>query len=185
MTYLHLLRESRRVKSLEPGQTPADSQPALATGAAHGLVQHGRQQHRRRTFSLAFLLDLPNVYAENLTQALILALFFGVGTALVQRLLASVVIAVAMAIVSGAFSRQIAFPRAYKFVMALTAAAVVHLFAPVQLVRFYLSELTAGDYDARVGNRRRRCRLCRRDILEPGDGWEVSARDCGSRLKRR
>lgn len=101
-------------------------------------------------FSLAFLLDLPNAYAESLTQALILALFFGVGTALVQRLLASILMGAAMAIVSGAFSTQITYPRLYRFVMGLTAAAVVHLFAPVHLVRFYLSELTGGEYDARV-----------------------------------
>ena len=101
-------------------------------------------------FSLAFLLDLPNAHAENLTQALILALFFGVGTALFQRLLASILIGAAMAIVSGAFSRQITYPWLYKFVMGLTATAVVHLFAPVQLARFYLSELTAGDFDTRL-----------------------------------
>ena len=94
-------------------------------------------------FSLAFLLDLPNAYAENLTQALILALFFGVGTALGQRLLASILIAVAMALVSGAFSRPIAYPWLYRFAMGLTAAAAVHLFAPIQLARFYLSELSA------------------------------------------
>ena len=37
-------------------------------------------------FSLAFLQDFPKSPAENLTQALVLALFFGVGTALHQRL---------------------------------------------------------------------------------------------------
>ena len=101
-------------------------------------------------FSLAFLLDLPNAYADNLAQALILALFFGVGTALIQRLLASILIGAAMAIVSGAFSEAVTYPWLYKFVMGLTATAVVHLFAPIQLARFYLSELTAGDYDARL-----------------------------------
>ena len=98
-------------------------------------------------FSLAFLLDLPNAYAENLTQALILALFFGVGTALFQRLLAAILIGAAMATISGRFFASVANPWLYKFAMALTAAAVVHLFAPVQLVRFYLSELAAGEYE--------------------------------------
>ncbi len=97
-------------------------------------------------FSLAFLLDLPNAYAESLAQALILALFFGVGTALGQRLLASILMGAAMAIFSGAFAQRITYPWSYRFAMALTAAAVVHLFAPIQLVRFYLSELTAGEY---------------------------------------
>ena len=100
-------------------------------------------------FSFAFLLDLPNAYADNLTQALILALFFGVGTALGQRLLASILLGACMAIVSGAFSRQITYPWLYKIAMGLTAAAIIHLFAPIQLVRFYLTELAAGGYDAR------------------------------------
>lgn len=97
-------------------------------------------------FSLAFLLDLPNAYAENLTQALILALFFGVGTALFQRLLASILIGAAMAYISGRFFATVANPWLYKFVMALTTAAIAHLFAPVQLVRFYLSQLAGADY---------------------------------------
>lgn len=98
-------------------------------------------------FSLVFLLDLPNAYADNLTQALILALFFGMGTALFQRLLASIMIGAAMACVSGRFFQRVANPVAYKLVMALTAAAIVHLFAPIQMVRFYLSELAAGEYE--------------------------------------
>ena len=98
-------------------------------------------------FSLAFLLDLPNAYAENLSQALILALFFGVGTALFQRLLAAILMGAAMATISGRFFARGAKPRLYKFVMALTAAAIVHLFAPIQLVRFYLSQLAAGEYE--------------------------------------
>lgn len=101
-------------------------------------------------FSLAFLLDLPNAYAENLTQALILALFFGVGTALFQRLLASILIGAAMAYVSGRFFKKIANPWLYKLAMTLTAAAIIHLFAPIELARFYLSELTSGEYDARL-----------------------------------
>ena len=100
--------------------------------------------------SLAFLLDLPNAYADSLPQALILALFFGVGTALFQRLLASILLGACMAIVTGAFSANIAYPWLYKFVMGLTATAVVHLFAPIQLTRFYLSELTDGAYDGRL-----------------------------------
>ncbi len=98
-------------------------------------------------FSLTFLLDLPNAYAENLSQALILALFFGVGTALFQRLLAAILMGAAMATISGRFFARGAKPRLYKFVMALTAAAIVHLFAPIQLVRFYLSQLAAGEYE--------------------------------------
>lgn len=98
-------------------------------------------------FSLAFLLDLPNAYAESLTQALILALFFGVGTALFQRLLASILIGAAMAYISGKFFATVANPWLYKLVMALTAATIAHLFAPVHLVRFYLAELTAGEHE--------------------------------------
>ena len=101
-------------------------------------------------FSLTFLLDFSNAPAEDITQALILALFFGGGTALQQRLLASILMGVALASVSGAFSKPIAYPWLYRFAMGLTAATVVHLFAPVQLVRFYLTELTGGEYDARL-----------------------------------
>ncbi|MDE2637067.1 MAG: hypothetical protein OXI30_11955 [Chloroflexota bacterium] len=97
-------------------------------------------------FTLPFLLDFPNSRADDLGQALILAVFFGAGTALLRRLLASILIGAAMAIVSGAFSDRNPNPWTYKFAMALTAAAVIHLFAPVQLARFYLTELTGGDY---------------------------------------
>lgn len=98
-------------------------------------------------FSLAFLIDFPNSQAENLTQALVLALFFGGGTALHQRLLASILVGAAMAIVTGRFSIPIAYPWSYRCAMGMTTATSIHLFAPIQLVRFYLSELTAGDYD--------------------------------------
>ena len=101
-------------------------------------------------FTLPFLLDFPNPDMENIGQALVLAMFFGGGTALHQRLLASILIGAAMAIVTGKFPQPIAYPWAYKFAMGLTTAAIVHLFAPIQLVRFYLSELTAGEYDARL-----------------------------------
>ena len=97
-------------------------------------------------FTLPFLLNFSQSRAEDLRQALILAVFFGAGTALLRRLLASILIGAAMAIVSGAFSDRHPNPRTYKFAMALTAAAVIHVFAPVQLVRFYLSELTGGEY---------------------------------------
>jgi hypothetical protein len=98
-------------------------------------------------FSLGFLLDLPNAYAENLAQALILALFFGLDTALFQRLLASMLIGAAMAAISGRFFARGANPWLYKFVMGLIATAIVHMFAPIQLVRFYLSELSGGEYE--------------------------------------
>lgn len=97
-------------------------------------------------FSLPFLLDFQNPNPENIKQALVLALFFGVGTALHQRLLASILIGVAMAFVTGRFPETISFPWAYKFAMGVTAAAIVHLFAPIQLVRFYLFELIGSDY---------------------------------------
>lgn len=97
-------------------------------------------------FTLPFLLNLPQSPADDLGQALILTIFFGAGTALLRRLLASILMGAAMAIVSGAFSDRHPNLWTYKFAMALTAAAVIHLFAPVQLVRFYLSELTGGEY---------------------------------------
>ena len=97
-------------------------------------------------FSLAFLVDFPKSQAENLTQALVLALFFGVGTALHQRLLASILIGAFMAFVSSKFFKAVANPWLYQFAMALTAATVVHLFAPIHLVRFYLTELAGGEY---------------------------------------
>ena len=97
-------------------------------------------------FTLPFLLNFSQSHADDLGQALILAVFFGAGTALPRRLLASILMGAAMAIVSGAFSDRHAQPGIYKFAMALTAAAVIHVFAPVQLVRFYLSELTGGEY---------------------------------------
>jgi len=98
-------------------------------------------------FTLPFLLDFPNPDMENIGRALVLAIFFGGGTALFQRLLASILIGATMAIVTGRFSEQIANPRAYRFAMGVTTAAIVHLFAPIQLVRFYLSELTGGEYE--------------------------------------
>lgn len=98
-------------------------------------------------FSLAFLLDFPNSKAEDLTQALVLAIFFGCGTALHQRLLASILIGAAMAIVSGGFSAPVTNPWVYRLAMALTTATVVHLFAPIGLVRFYLSELATAKYE--------------------------------------
>ena len=101
-------------------------------------------------FTLSFLLDFPNSQAENLQQALILAVFFGGGTALHQRLLASILIGAAMAIVTGRFPHPIAYPWSYHLAMGITAATIVHLFAPIQLARFYLTELTAGDFDARL-----------------------------------
>ena len=97
-------------------------------------------------FSLAFLIDFPNSQAENLAQALVLALFFGGGTALFQRFLASILIGAFMAFVSGQFFKVVANRWLYHFAMALTAATVVHLFAPIQLVRFYLSELAGSEY---------------------------------------
>ena len=99
-------------------------------------------------FALPFLLEFSNLGWENIKQALILALFFGGGTALPLRLLASIFIGLAMAFVTGKFPAPASQPRAYLFTMGLTAAAVVHLFAPIQLVRFYLSELSAGEYEA-------------------------------------
>lgn len=98
-------------------------------------------------FTLPFLLDFPNSKAENLTQALVLALFFGVGTALWQRLLASILIGAIMAFISSRLFKAVANPWLYQLAMALTAATVVHLFAPIHLVRFYLSELAGGDYE--------------------------------------
>ncbi len=96
-------------------------------------------------FTLPFLLDFQNPNLENLWQALVLALFFGIGTGLHQRLLASILTGAAMAFVSGRFSEDISHPWSYRLAMALTAVTVVHLFAPSQLVRFYLSELTPGE----------------------------------------
>lgn len=101
-------------------------------------------------FTLPFLLDLQNPDRVEVGQALVLALFFGGGTALHQRLLASILIGAAMAIVTGIFPQPTAYPWAYKSLMGLTTAAIVHLFAPVQLARFYLSELTDGAFDARL-----------------------------------
>lgn len=98
-------------------------------------------------FTLVFLLDFSNPNREHITQALVLAIFFGGGTALFQRLLASILIGAAMAIVSGRFFQTVSNPWIYKFAMGLTAAAIVHLFAPIQLVRFYLSELIDGAYE--------------------------------------
>lgn len=96
--------------------------------------------------ALPFLLELPNPDLENIKRSLILALFFGGGTGLGPRLLASILIGAAMAIVTGKFPKPIAKPWAYKLAMGLTACAIVHLFAPTNLVRFYLSELAGGDY---------------------------------------
>ena len=87
-------------------------------------------------FTLPFLLDFPNSTAENVTQAMILAIFFGGGTALQFRLLASILIGAAMAIVSGGFSTPITNPWVYRLAMALSTATIVHLFAPIGLVRF-------------------------------------------------
>jgi len=98
-------------------------------------------------FTLPFLLDFPNTKADNVTQAMILAIFFGGGTALNLRLLASILIGAAMAIVSGGFSTPVTNPRVYRLVMALSTATIVHLFAPIGLVRFYLSELANGEYE--------------------------------------
>ena len=50
-----------------------------------------------------------------------------------------------MAFVTGKFPQPITYPWSYRFAMGVTAASIVHLFAPIQLVRFYLSEL-AGEY---------------------------------------
>lgn len=98
-------------------------------------------------FTLPFLLDFPNSQAENLPQALILAIFFGGGTALHQRLLASILIGAAMAFITGRFPHPIAYPWSYQLAMGMTAAAIVHLFEPIGLVRFYLLELTNGEYE--------------------------------------
>jgi len=98
-------------------------------------------------FTLPFLLDFPDSTAENVTQAMILAIFFGGGTALQFRLLASILIGAAMAIVSGGFSTPITNPWVYRLAMALSTATIVHLFAPIGLVRFYLLELAGGEYD--------------------------------------
>lgn len=100
-------------------------------------------------FTLPFLLDLQNRDRVDIGQALVLALFFGGGTALHQRFLASILIGAAMAIVSGGFSTPITNPWVYRLAMALATTTIVHLFAPIGLVRFYLLELTAGEYDAR------------------------------------
>ena len=58
-------------------------------------------------FTLPFLMDFPNSKAENVTQALVLSLFFGGGTALLQRLLASILIGAFMAFVSGRFFKAV------------------------------------------------------------------------------
>ena len=100
-------------------------------------------------FTLPFLLVAPNSGADNATQAMILAIFFGGGTALPLRLLASILTGAVMAIVSGGFSTPITNPWVYRLAMALATTTIVHLFAPFGLVRFYLLELTAGEYDAR------------------------------------
>ncbi len=101
-------------------------------------------------FTLSFLLDFANPDIENIKQALVLALFFGGGTALLPRLLASILIGFMMAMVTGKFPGPIAHPWAYKLTMGMTSAAIVHLFAPIQLARFYLIELTDGNYDPRL-----------------------------------
>ena len=97
-------------------------------------------------FALPFLLDFPNSVVETECRRLCWPYSCG-GTALFQRLFASVLIGAAMAIVTGRFFQKITNPWVYKMAMALTTAAIVHLFAPIQLVRFYLSELTVGDYE--------------------------------------
>ena len=100
--------------------------------------------------TLPFLLDFPNLDWQNIERALILALFFGGGTALWLRLLASILIGVAMALVTGKLSVGSINPWTYKFAMGVTAATIVHLFAPIHLVRFYLSELSDIQYDSRL-----------------------------------
>lgn len=101
-------------------------------------------------FTLPFLLDFQNLGWDTIAQALILALFFGGGTALLPRLLASILIGFMMAMVTGKFPGPMAHPWAYKFTMGLTSVIVVHLFTPIGLVRFYLSELVDGGYDWRL-----------------------------------
>ena len=101
-------------------------------------------------FTLSFLLDFPDSLAEDLQQALILAIFFGGGTALHQRLLASILIGAAMAFVTGRFPHPIAYVWSYHLATGIAAATIVHLFAPIQPARFYLTELTAGDFDTRL-----------------------------------
>ena len=96
--------------------------------------------------TLLFLLDFAHPDLENIKQALVLATFFGGGTALFQRLLASILIGATMAFVSGKFFGTVNNPWAFKFVMGLIAGLIIHLFAPLQLVRFYLAELTGGEY---------------------------------------
>ena len=98
-------------------------------------------------FSLPFLLGLANLEMDNIRQALVLAVFFGGGTGLFRRLLASLLIGIAMAIVAGKFFKEITNPWSFKFAMGITTAAIVHLFSPANLVSFYISELTDGDYD--------------------------------------
>ncbi len=98
-------------------------------------------------FSLFFLLDFANADLNKITQALILAVFFGGGTGLFVRLFASLLIGIAMTIVTGRFFEEIANPWAYKLAMGALTATVVHLFSPAYLVSFYMSELTDGDYD--------------------------------------
>jgi len=96
--------------------------------------------------TLLFLLDFAHPDLENIKQALVLATFFGGGTALFQRLLVSILIGATMAFVARKYFQTVSNPWAFKFVMALIAAIILHLFAPIQLVRFYLAELTGGDY---------------------------------------
>ncbi len=96
--------------------------------------------------TLPFLLDFRNLDLENITQAFILAVFFGVGTALFQRFIASILLGAAMAVVTGRFPDAPGNPRTYRFVMGCTAAAVLHLFAPARLVSFYVAELSGGRY---------------------------------------
>ena len=98
-------------------------------------------------FSLPFLLGLANLEMDNIRQALLLAVFFGGGTGLFRRLLASLLIGIAMAIVAGKFFKEITNPWSFKFAMGITTAAIVHLFSPANLVSFYISELTDGHYD--------------------------------------
>ena len=98
-------------------------------------------------FSLPLLLDFANLDSENIKQALVLAVFFGGGTGLFQRLFASILLGAAMAIVSRSFFKTVANPWVFKFAMGITTSAIVHLFAPNHLVRFYLSELAEGEYE--------------------------------------
>ena len=97
--------------------------------------------------TLFFLLDFAHPNLENVKRALVLAIFFGGGTGLFRRLLASLLIGIAMAIVAGKFFKEITNPWGFKFAMGITTAAIVHLFSPIHLVNFYISELTRGEND--------------------------------------